>query len=471
MKKKLIAVLLLLVALAAKPQASLLEHPLPVLTDNYHYERINCVTDSQHNRLYLVMLSKNTVHAVKISLPGFTVEKEITGTIADDDELEEYYGSIIGNDSLTLLYSSRRRRVNVFRFIFETGFFLNIPVATENKKEKILNAFVWQNKMCLLKLIDPKNDAERHLQINREGNDGVFIVSDFRFRRNKQEEQREIDYISLRSNPLLKNDNYKLITIPSLRTRYPNILNYDRSYIKQYCVKDKLIITEEYDNSTAVFEMDMMKNESKMHYFRKDGILPGAEWVDCSNSFVLEDKLYQVKAGKGKLALNLYNISDGTLLKRYTFSDQSNDFGYNDALINENHEGAFPFSGKDRVVEGMKSFTNGLKGNFMAIAAERKSDAVKLTAGALKVEWVPTDHGSTKYVSSNALYFNTWLDAATLNMIPPDTVAVNAYEKIDAMFAKIDEKINKYDFFKINAQDYFCYYNQRKNKVCVVKAG
>lgn len=464
--KRIVFLWLLVLPVCMHAQSFLLQFELPEPPENIHYDRLYTITDTAGSRVIAISIAENLLQATEIRLPECSVLHSASATIQGDRGAGEYQGATINGDTLTVLMMDDRTQLHLYSFVFESGLALHSVVSAESRDERLLCAFVSNNRICYLRQKEIRNEQVRYLQLNSEQADGTFKSIDYTFARDPLREHRlstaSVGLMMERGSLVPNNYLFKPATgwnyyLPSIVSGISHVKVYDRDSL--------LLVVEDYDDATLVMRMNKNTGSGNKVFYPHLGLPAGAAWVDCASSFLCENDLFQVKANQEKMVISVSSIVSGEMKKTFVFSADKDPFPYRSPLT-EAHQNLL-FTMKNKSVADTAAFLKKLKDNPVLIAAKSMYGQVVITAGARKIDVNSGTYGSRYYLSAESVYFYACLDKESLeNAIPHPSIA-RAGKALSEAIAGSHVKVNLYSMFSAGDMQYICLYNQRSSRLYI----
>lgn len=263
-----------------------------------------------------------------------------------------YFGaSFIKDKTYTLFFKSDfGTKFSALTINFNTSSFLysdklDMPL----KSEKIVGSFEYKSKIHILTTVKKTSKLKIYQLKNFEN----FTVKTFDFSNTKFVTYRGFD---TNLNEILKGPNADP-SASMVNHGEPTSLEMVTQHNKIYLNKDKLILTSDIDDlHTRVISINLETEEQAYHKFPKisyDRKHRGSK----SNSFVLDNHLFNMYISKEKLDFSIYDLTSKTLLKNIVISDKDSITFKNSPIILEG--GDFQsYRELDRTKQFMRKVTN-----------------------------------------------------------------------------------------------------------------
>ncbi|MGJ8665137.1 MAG: hypothetical protein ACSHW7_02120 [Patiriisocius sp.] len=206
-----------------------------------------------------------------------------------------------------LMNTSNNRSYGVITFDFEKGSYETYESAFKLKKERLLSVVSYKNTCYLITISKKENEIiiysfnENWDEPNRRA--VVFDDDYFKDATNKKFDFNELFY-----------DKFQIQTI---RNENPISIKEASRRIKIYNKKtDVQIISNNFKEKTFILDFNLVNEGQKvssieMPVFEKEGYVPE------SNSFLIDNKIFQVRANNLKLAFNIVDLNNGEVINQF----------------------------------------------------------------------------------------------------------------------------------------------------------
>jgi hypothetical protein len=283
-------------------------------------------------------------------------------------------------------------------------------------------------------------------------------------------------------------DSNKKSNVLEIDNRIPNSIERVSEDNKIYKQEDNLYLTfDDRTDSTLMFIINL--NDFTIQ--RKEFLYPVSKLDDFKrrNSFVLNDKLFQIATSKKEMKIVAKTLEDSTLKSYYFHKEQPIDIK-NSTIVQEGQT-ALPFVTKREFDETSK-FLRKVSSSNLGISGYKKNNYYYLTIGGSKETRSaapmmststpsysvqnnnvvfqqninPVYSGYSSYTGTKSTYFNTTFDL-DFNHIK-NKPELNIFQKIKTYSDSLKYVSNE-DVFHHNKNLYFSYFNMKEGVYKLIK--
>jgi len=359
-------------------------------------------------------------------------------------------------------------------------------ISIELKKEKWLEAVSYQNQFYLLTM--PKDASI--IKLTQFSDPQAPATHEFHF--------SSFPFHDPYHNTLYGTLNESVSTFGSaprvqkIDIDNPNPLDLTSSWKKLYCFNDKIYIS--LDNNvatTSLISFDLKDMTSEVSYFDKAKIPFGELYNVGSNSFLTKDKLFQIKASKRAISLQITDLASGIVLQEMQTEEKGDIEFKNTPLIQEGGTSMI-MQGAEQELSKTKQILRKISNSDIGLSVYSGGEQLELTLGGFKeVErtqnlggmmpgmgiplgggffFDPTMLAYASYTNTRAVYFKTLLDSKELSHIPGEILrSSNIFDYIRTFDENQDFNVIIKTIFKVD--DYFVlgYYHDDDNQYILRK--
>lgn len=293
---------------------------------------------------------------------------EIAGYINEDKNIRLYWTSEDHKEIYTQLYDIKKHTV------------VNQEYEVKLKDEKFIQNFSENNLFYMVTIVKESNLLKFYI-FDLEGKmiEKTMDFSDFRFL--DKDNHKSTFYGILRE--FIKPLNAS-ISLQKITPENTTSLTYSSSKRKCYLKNNQLTITIDLSiDFTQLIIIDLITFTAKEKFIKNPYVYYENSLEIDSNSFLMDDKLYQLKLSLKTLKLTVKSLDD-ELLKEYTIADtEPIDFKNSDILQKGTAKIAMTTVTNDRVLEKTKQFLRKLHNSSCAISCYNLNGNTLLTIGSV----------------------------------------------------------------------------------------
>lgn len=371
------------------------------------------------------------------------------------------------------------------------------------------------NKSTNSKELKIKLNKESFIEsLNHNGNvyiitlkKGTSVLNLYEIRGNELKKRKTIDLSDYKFSKAFKSLEYILthttsairenIILSKIDNKNPNSIDITSYPNKIYCFDYNIYITLDiYNDFTKVISINLKNYEYKI----KDYKIPK---IDCShdlgvksNSYILENNIFQVSGCKNELYFAISNIDSKKKVKEWNVKKNDNIDFKNTPLIQLGSE----FNSKKyKEIDNTEQILRKIENGNISISAYKKFSNLEVTIGSSitlntketllffaaaglsatngldvvgqknnNYHYNPTMYSYENYSSpSTSVYFKSILDENYNNL--DGEVKKNAFDKIKTFLDKSKDKISAKTIFKINEDYILGYYNKKDKTYLMLK--
>ncbi|RTY96013.1 hypothetical protein [Flavobacterium sp. GT3R68] len=321
----------------------------------------------------LFVSDKKTVNAIRLN--GQIQIIDSLSTVRPEKMYSDMIGYTTNTSNTTLFWSSENHKeILTQSYNFEgrkvTSKNYNLPL----KDERFLQKFSENEKFYILTVLKNSNTLKLYVF----GNDGkleekVIDLTGFRF---FQTNYSKVTIYGLLSENLLPLEN--AFELQKINPESPTSLTESAKKRKCYSNAKQIILT--FDNNfdlTQMVTLDLENFTAKQKLFKKPFIQYTEFYQVNSNSFLIDDRLYQIKVSTEKFILNIKDPEDH-LLKEYVVTEANPISFKNSDIIQENGE-----KSNTRILEKTSQFIRKVNNLNCGISCYKKNDDYIATIGSI----------------------------------------------------------------------------------------
>jgi hypothetical protein len=375
MFKKSIVLVLMLSNLISFSQEATNSFPLELKGNRDVFQIVNeanknvslFVSDRKEVSSFLLNESMQITDSIKTERPERKYT-DIAGYINKDKNIRLYWSSEDHKEIYTQLYDTENHTV------------LNQEYALSLKNEKFVQNFSENNLFYMVTIVKESNLLKFYIfDIDGKMSEKTIDFNGFRFL--DKDNHKSNFYSILREFKKALNASISLQKITPENT---TSLTYSSNKRKCYLKNNKLTITIDLSiDFTQLIIIDLNTFTATEKFIKNPYIYYENSLEVDSNSFLMDDKLYQIKSSSSMLKLSIKTLDD-TLLKEYTATEtEPIDFKNSDIIQKGTvKSGLFPID-NDRVLEKTKQFLRKLHNASCAISCYNLNGNTLLTLGSV----------------------------------------------------------------------------------------
>ena len=381
MFKKSIVLILFFAAVSSFSQERINSFYLSLKKDKAIFQ----ITDKETKNTTLFISDKKKVKAILLD-NNMQIKDSITTVSPKSSNYNNMIGYNKSNGNIRLFWASED-----FKFIYAQSYNFksrNVEGATQKLaliNEKVLGNFSENNQLYLLTIVEKSSTLKLYLF------DENSTIKAYTIDLKEQRFYNENFKVSPLYDNLLSSD---FVNTQIVNLDVPSILSGAANRRKIYSNKKEITITLDHNiNFTQLISIDLETLKTKVSLVNMPFIEDSDPQNTKSNSFLFEDKLYQMKLTRKKMKIDLKDLN-GTLLKEYIIND-SIDLGLKNAKILKTGDDF----GKDKIVEKPLKFLSEVYNKNLSISCNKSGNNYFLTFGA-----VPLINTSQSYHNFNMMW-------------------------------------------------------------------
>ncbi len=447
------------------------------------------IVNNDKNEIMIFLLEKNGIDGLK-----FNSNYELISNVKYEkpkNKFKTLLGHSFDSNGYHLFFTNKVKNQFFIQSINEnTKKSRLLPIKL--KSEKFLETISYKNKFYIVTIVKRTSILKLY---TFEGNKMTKEMKlDFNESKFSKSRFQKLFHVMLdKNNPPFESN----LRIQKIDINNQNPLAITTESNKLYYYDNKIFLSLDNElNNTKLITINLNDYTSKINIFSQPK-------VDCenrvkikSNSYLFDDKLYQIKLCKEELSLQILDIKNSNIIKQYrTKSDEELSFK-NSSIFQEKSNEYKVFN--KRELTNSKQVLRKISGMNIGVSVSRSNNNLELTIGACKIpqQGIPgnydvkyenknltsslgsiniatssiniANNSSTmfaynNYLEKKSVYFKTLLDINSLNQIEGE-VLKNGFEKIKNFEGEIKNKIISKTIFKIKNNYIFGYYNKKDKK-------
>lgn len=353
------------------------------------------------------------------------------------------------------------------------------------KKEKYLEAVTYRDNFLLFTI----KKLSSMLKIYEFEGSELIVEKELDLSKHKFSTSSYPDLYSVLSKSSTPFQQYLSTTKIDSNTPIPLELAADKS--KLYLADGKVFITIDNSRSnTKILTIDLNSYRPSFELITHEDLECGEALYVVSNSFLVDNILYQVKSCKEALSLRATAIDSKKEIAGYTVT-KNQEIEFKNGPIRQEGGTTFYTQGTDKSLSKTKQLLRKMSNSKIGVSAYKVDDKITLTIGGYKevqqasgggmtytpgtnfstpygsvstpatYSYNPTMYGYKNYKNTRAVYFKSVLSAENLAHIDialPQT----AYDKIKKFDDSAPNSTTNETLFKVADVYIFGYYNKSK---------
>ncbi len=395
-----------------------------------------------------------------------------------------YYTDMIGylsDGSMQNLFWSSMDSKEIFsqKFDFEKRIITNKKFSLELKKEIILQKFSLNKSFYILSVVKSSNNLKLYkFDDNNNLSEKIIDLKGFNF---YDSSYVKTDIYGMFRESFLPIESS--FSLQKISPESPTSLSYSSKRRKCYLNKNEFIITFDINKDyTQIITINITDFSTSEKIIKEPFIITQQTNIPNSNSFLFENKLYQVRNNSDVMIVSIKNLNGDIIQEYKIYNDKPIDFKNSDIIqLGGDFENKRILEKSTQFLRKTANLSSGiscynLKGNnlmTLGSVSAQKNNNVMLggmiggLAGALIAAAIsPTYDNYNSYANRKVVYLNSILDSndAHVNGIVPEL----AFDKIK-IFIEKNNSITSQNIFKLNNDYYLAYYEQNDNKYILRK--
>lgn len=331
------------------------------------------IVDEANKNVVLFLSDKIKVNAIKLN-EQFIVSDSIS-TERPEKNYSEMCGYIQSNNKYKLFWSSQNsNNIQAQTFDFDTKKIENTTFNLELKNEKIIQKFSEKGRFYIVTVIEDTNNlkfyifdetnklTEKFINLDK----GKFFKSNF----------TKTDLYGVLSENLLPFES--AFSLQKITPESPTSLTFSSKKRKCYINNNSFIISIDTNpNYSQLININLSNFTFSEKIFKQPYIIKTEFGQINANSFLLEDKLYQIKLNQDIMFLSIKDLNDN-ILKEYTTLSDTNIEYKNSDIIQENGSAE-----NVRILEKTSQFLRKINSSNSGISCYKLNDAILVKIGSV----------------------------------------------------------------------------------------
>ncbi|MCA0348333.1 MAG: hypothetical protein LCH35_03630 [Bacteroidetes bacterium] len=448
------------ISLISFSQIKLTSFPIELKRSAENHQMMNFV-DKNSNEIYTFVADKETVIGVKFNSAVFVSDSIATSKPFNFQYIIGYSFSKENNPTVHWITEDNKKIMSI-----EYDFSKNPKdyTATETifSNESILASFS-NNGVFYIITDNDKNDMKLY-EFGTQNNTTTLPSGNLNFTDSK-DKPIKISQVFI-ENPLVR-----------METNFYNPLMATAEKVKFYVENNRAIFTFDLNRSkTEILEIDLNSKTISKKEYQQSTLENGS---NQSNSYYLNEKLFQVKSNEKQLLLRITDCYSKTVIKEYSLSEKENPFEYSSFLIQTEQY-------KPETLSSLKRFLRKIENSNLAFSIFQINEGYVVSFGANKTSassgglafgigvGIGSILASGTFVDvgnfDNSRTQSVFLDFdcdANFNIIPPKNTVLAT--SIISGFIAQNDNIRLYQTFPY--RDYFVlsYYDKKAKQVVLYK--
>lgn len=478
---------IVLVGLHLQGQELLFERDIN-LSSVFRDKRESLPIINSDSSLTLFLLDHDDIVGLRFSKDFKLIDSIIVERIDGKNNL--LVGHSADKQSYNLFFANKNRSQFTIKNIdFENKTSRIMPLKLEFKKEKYLEAFSYNGKFYVLtvrKMSSVLNIFEFDGKVNL--NKRVVDLSEYEFARKGYFHLYDI-FLDEEVFPK------QVLKITKIESHNPNPLDIASAENKLYCFNGNLLLTvDNEDDNTKLISIDLNYFSSEVVFIDQGYIKNDDNSKTKSNSYLVDNILYQIRASKEELFLRGYSLMTKSLVFEQRVSSGEEICFANTPLFQEGGTTIFT-QNSERELNKSKQFLRRMVAGDVGISVYSHSNKLVLTVGGYQHvqnsggggpytmhqgtnsmatpygtiaspqlnTYNPTAFGYNTYKNTRSVYFKTLISAESGLHLEGD-VEKNAFDKIEFFEGDFEGFISSETIFKIGDTYIFGFYDKTEKK-------
>lgn len=276
---------------------------------------------------------------------------------------KKHIGNIINRNKYTLFFYEKSTK-NIVRYVldYDSDDIAKTYIAdTIRKEEAFLDAANLNNKVQYI----TANKRNKTVYVNDIDESGNITKTPFLLDKVNSEDFEIVSDILFAN----KTDFKKIAYVGNIS------LNATQSDEKMYAFDNKIIFTCDKSGLgyTYILTLDLITKQSNLRKIEHSALIYDGIGVNNYNSFIFEDKLYQVGASYGTMKVTIKDFQSSALIKEY-YADSVSEISFKNGPIMQEGGNSF-YSPKSRVLKNSRQLMRKIYYSKVAIAVNRNDDS------------------------------------------------------------------------------------------------
>ncbi|MCF7559693.1 hypothetical protein L3X39_03515 [Sabulilitoribacter multivorans] len=383
MKKKIFYVALIVSSFCGIAQEEVLRIKNTLKTSDREIEKTFTIVDYYSDDLAVFLKDKDFIYAYLYNNKFELLNTVTSETLAK--KYKEFLGTSISNGSYNLfICNDKYTAFGMISFSFDLQVTKLVEIDFEYKKESFLQSISHKNNFYILTAI------ENGFNLYTFDSDGKYEKTYFDLSKEKFLSKKN-GVSSL--NFALSDDRIirKTIEVHKIQSSNPNAIELTSENIKMYVIEDDIIISVDNTTSyTQLIKINLKNHNATVENFEKPFIHAENEYFR-SNSFLYDDKLFQLVSTRNELAFSIKDLQAKTTIKEYRVEKNDSITFKNSPIIQEKGsdkaEDVNSLSltfGKYRELEKTKKFLRKITAQKIGISAYNINGIHQITLGGIR---------------------------------------------------------------------------------------
>ncbi|WP_339626795.1 hypothetical protein [uncultured Maribacter sp.] len=413
-------------------------------------------------------------------LHGFSIEK--------DDTINLFFSNYENNGFLLMSLNEKNEKIYAKQFPLQF-----------DKKERFLETINHEQRFHMLTYVKGTSIIKRYTFSKEGSTSTIYDLSEYIFYNSNENEV-------LLSNIITSNKDCSII-----QENIPLSIEISSKKLKIYPYDKQLLLSFDHRlTGTKILRLSLLDNNSES-IFLKTSLKKDANFIKKSNSFILNNNIYQLRVSKDTLLFEINNLLTKEQLKTFSFS-KNDTIDFKNGPIYEQSDVPTFFIPK-RSVSNRKVITNTnellrkLSNSDVGIQVFNKEDILDITIGGVNVTpgkimsiintssisiinssssfspiqnmshtTMPFSYSFHSYINSKSIFFKSLLQDHTLNHIPSNSSNMlnNVFDKMSMRSRYLKNSVLKNKlaietFFKMEDFFVYGYYNKKEKTYNLVK--
>lgn len=440
------------------------------------------IVNYDKDEIVLFLMDKQYIRAFKFNMnyepiDNFMVQKP-----------KNKFPQLLGHSSDTLGY-------NLFYSNWKKNEFLVKSINVKDKKttskqiplklkgENFLESISYKNKFYILSLVKSSS-----------------IIKIYVFEGNSLRDTHQVDYSDYDFSDTNYSNLYQVLEkggkITKMDNSDSNPLGLTSKENKLYCYDNKIYISiDNSEKNTKILTISLEDFNGNVNFYNHSNLKPHQYHNIKSNSYLFQDKLYQIIGNPGELCIQVSDINTKTKHSEYRVKSNEEIEFSNSAIIQESNTNIFK-KYNEKVLTDTKNILYKISLNDIGISARLSNKNFELTIGAFEEiqrgggiggmtttstsvptmggtmtmttsSYNPTMYGYYSYANSKSVYFKSLLDDNFDHIT--GTIEENAFDKIRDWEYKYRKGMTSQTLFKVGDSYVLGYYKKYLKKYYLIK--
>ena len=336
------------------------------------FEDVLPIVNKENNDISLLFIDRRRIYNYLIDS-----DFKVKDSLKTDKRPRKYKialgSSVSNNDYRVYLSNSTKNKFATINFSFETKktTVKELDISFDKYSEYFVQSMSVNNRFYILSLIYNSSILNIYsFDDNAKYTKHSIDLSEYEFMDKIKAESLSIQFFTTGMDPTIKLNKFKENSI--------NSLEETSDYTKLYIKDNKFIFTFDINNNfTQILTIDI--NTYKHSYERINKVDKALFKAKNSNSYLFEDKIFQILSNKDKMYLLIKDLNTKNLLLKYIIEKDKPIHSVNSLIMQ--YGGIYA---QKRTIKTTKQFLRKIATSNIGVMVNKTKDTYQLTFGGIK---------------------------------------------------------------------------------------